>query len=31
LDNLDGQMVIDDVRDDITHRLAGLPKEAGSR
>src|SRR5213082_15191 len=31
LENLDGQMVIDDVRDDITHRLAGLPKEAGSR
>jgi len=31
LENLDGQMVIDDVRDDIAHRLAGLPKEAGSR
>ena len=31
LENLDGQMVIDDVRDDISHRLAGLPKEAGSR
>jgi len=31
LENLDGQMVIDDVRDDIAHRLAALPKEAGSR
>jgi len=31
LENLDGQMVIDDVRDDIAHRLAGLPKAAGSR
>ena len=31
LENLDGQMVIDDVRDDIAHRLTGLPKEAGSR
>jgi len=31
LENLDGQMLIDDVRDDIAHRLAGLPKAAGSR
>ena len=31
LENLDGQMVVDDVRDDIAHRLAGLRKGAGSR
>jgi len=31
LENLDGQMVVDDVRGDIARRLAGLRKGAGSR
>ena len=31
LENLDGQMLVDDVRGDIARRLAGLRKGAGSR
>ena len=31
LENLDGQMVVDDVREDIAHRLTALRKGAGSR
>jgi len=31
LENIDGQMSVDEVRADITRRLAGIRKGAGSR
>ena len=31
LENIDGQMSVDDVRADVTRRLAGIRKGAGSR